>query len=124
MEYYCKTCDKTINHKSKNRHNKTKGQYFMKNYVTNIYNYNDIVWDDVETTLHENIISHNNKSNEFKIYVSCKINDDVEIKNYKDEFDLHAVLSTFLEPFKTLHDVGTLYIHVAVKMICKIFVKI
>ena len=55
----------------------------MKNYVTNIYKYNDIVWDDVENILHENIISHNNKFNEFKIYVSCKINDDVETKVYK-----------------------------------------
>ena len=118
MDYFCNICDKTINHISKNRHNKTKGHYFTKNYVTNKDNYNDIVWDDVETTLHENIISHNNKFNEFKIYVSCKINDDVEIKIYKDEFDLHAVLPTFLEPFKTLYDVGTLYVHVAGKMIC------
>ena len=118
MDYYCNICDKTINHKSKNRHNKTKGHYFMKKYVTNNYNYIDIVWDDVETTLHENIISHNNKLNEIKINVSCKINDDVEIKIYKDEFDLHAVLPTFLEPFKTLYDVGTLYVHVAGKMIC------
>ena len=45
----------------------------MKNFVTNFYNYNDIVWDHVEKILHENIISHNNKFNEFKIYVSCKI---------------------------------------------------
>ena len=90
----------------------------MKNYVTNNYIYNDIVWDDVETTFHENIISHNNKFNEFKIYVSCKVNDDVVIKIYKDEFDLHAVLPTFLEPFRTLYDVGTLYVHVAGKMIC------
>ena len=90
----------------------------MKNYVTNIYNYNDFVGDVVETTLHENIISQNNKFNEFKIYVSSKINDDVEIKKYKDEFDLHAVLPTFLEPFKALYNVGTLYVHVAGKMIC------
>ena len=55
----------------------------MKNFVTNIYKYNDIVWGDVEKLLHENIISHNNKFNEFKIYVSCKINDDVEIKYIK-----------------------------------------
>ena len=68
--------------------------------------------------LHENIISHNNKFNKFKIYESCKINDDVEVKVYKDEFDLHAVLPAFLEPFKTLYDVGTLYVHVAGKMIC------
>ena len=85
----------------------------MKKYVTNIYNYNDIVWDDVEKILHENIISHNNKFNEFKIYVSCKINDDVEIKGYKDEFDLHAVLPPFLG-----WDVNTLYVHVSCKMIC------
>ena len=32
----------------------------MKKYVTNIHNYNDFVWDDVEKILHENIISHNN----------------------------------------------------------------
>ena len=48
--------------------------------MTNTYDYNDIVWDDVENILHENNNSHNNKFNEFTIYVSCKINDDVEIK--------------------------------------------
>ena len=118
MDYYCNICDKTINHKSKNRHNKTERHYFMKTYVTNTYNYNDFVWDDFEKILHEDIISHNNKSNEFKIYVSCKLNDNVEIKRYKDEFELHAVLPTFLEPFKTLYDVGTLYVHDAGKMLC------
>ena len=91
MDFYCNICDETINHKPKNRHNKTKGHYFIKNYVTNNYKYKDIVCDDVETTLHENIISHNNKFNEFEIYVSCKMNDDVEKNIYKDEFDLHAV---------------------------------
>ena len=78
--FYCEICDKTINRKSENRLNKTKRHYFMKNYVTNSYNYNDIVWDDVEQILHENIISHNNKFNQFKIYVSCKIYEDVETK--------------------------------------------
>ena len=106
MDYFCNICDKTINHKSRNKHNETKRQYFMKNYVTNIYNYNDIVWDDVEKILHENVISHNKKFNEFKNYVSCNIKDDVEIKVYKDEFDLHVVLPTFL-------DVETLYVRVA-----------
>ena len=118
MTSYCNICDKSINHKSKNRHNKSKRHHSMKKYVINIYNYNDIVWDDVEKILHENIISHNNKFNEFKIYVLGKINDDVEIKVYKDEFDLHAALPIFLEPFKTLYDVGTLYVHVGGKMIC------
>ena len=60
MEYYCNICDKTINHKSEYSHNKTKNHYFMKNYVTNLYNYNDIVWGDVENILHENIFSHDN----------------------------------------------------------------
>ena len=60
MTYHCNICDKSINRKSRNKHNKLKRHYFMKkNYVTNIYNYNDIVWDDVEKILHENIISHN-----------------------------------------------------------------
>ena len=76
-------------------------------------NYNDIVWDDDEQILHENIISHVNKFKEFKIYVSCKINDDVEIKVYKDEHDLCVVLQTFL-------GVDTVYVHVASKMICNI----
>ena len=89
----------------------------MENYVTNTYNYNDIVWDDVEKILHENIIIHNNSFNEFKIYVLCKINDVVEIKVYKHEFDLSALLPTFLEPFKT-YDAGTLFVHVVGKMIC------
>ena len=52
----------------------------MKNYVTNIYKYNDIVWGDVEKILHENFISNSNKFAEFKIYVSCKINDVIQMK--------------------------------------------
>ena len=67
--FHCEIYDKTINHISKNRHNKTKRHHFMKNYVTNTYNYNEIVWDDVEKILHENIISHNNKFNDLKIFV-------------------------------------------------------
>ena len=82
MEYYCSICDKSINDKTRKKHEKTKRHYSMKNYVTNTYNYNDIVWDDVEKILHENIICHNNKYNEFKIFVLCKIIDDVEIKVY------------------------------------------
>ena len=86
----------------------------MKTSVTNIYNYNDIVWGDVENIFHENIISHDNKFNEFKTYVSCQINDDVEVKVYKNESDMRVVLPPFLG-----WDVGTLYVHVAGKMICK-----
>ena len=81
--------------------------------MTNIFNYNDIVWDDVENILHEHIISHNNKFIEFKIFVSCKINDDVEIKVYKDQLELRVVLPLFLG-----WNVNTLYVHVAGKMIC------
>ena len=55
----------------------------MKNFVTNFYNYNDIVWGDVERNLHENNISHNKKFIQFKFYVSFKIIDDVKIKVYK-----------------------------------------
>ena len=118
MIYYCIICDKSKNDKSESRHIKTKRQYFMKKYVTNFYNYKDFVWDDVEKILHENIISHNNKFNEFKSYVSCKINDNVETKVYKDQLDLRVVLPTFPEPFKTLYKVGTVYIQVAGKMLC------
>ena len=46
--FYCEICDKTINHNSKKRHDKTKRLYFMKNFVTNTYIYNDFVWVDVE----------------------------------------------------------------------------
>ena len=116
--YYCEICDKLINDKPRNKHNKTKSHYFMKNFVTNIYNYYDIVWDDVEKILHEYIISHNNKFNEFKLYVSCKINDDVEINVYKNEFDLRALLPIFLYRNK-IYDYGTTYVHVAGKMRCK-----
>ena len=118
MDYYCNICDKTINQKSKNRHNRTKRHCFMKNYLTNNYNYNDIVRDDVEKILHENNFNNNNKFNEFKIYVSWKINDDVEIKVDTDHLDLCAVLPTFLEPFKTLYKVGTVYIQIAGKILC------
>ena len=109
--YYCKICDKAIIHKSRSRHNKTKRHYYLKNYVTKNYNYNDIVWGDVEKYLHENIISHKSKFNEFKIIVSCKINDDIEIEVYKDEHDLCVVLDTFL-------GVDTIYVHVAGKIVC------
>ena len=88
MDYYCAICDRSINYKHRNKHDKTKRHYFMKNYVTNNYKYNDIVWSNVEKILHEKIISHNNKFDEFKIYVSCKINDDVEIKVYKSQSDM------------------------------------
>ena len=117
MNFYCNICDESINQKSRNKHNKLKRHYLMKNYVTNNYNYNDIVWDDVEKILHESIISQNDKLNEFKIYVSCKTNDDVELKVYKDELDLRVVLPTFLD-LETLYDMGRLYVHVAGKMIC------
>ena len=43
--------------------------------------------------------------------MSCKINDDVEKKVYKNESDLRVLLPTFLE--------GTLYVHIAGEMICK-----
>ena len=119
MDFYCETCDKSINDKRRNKHIKTKGHYFMKHYVTNIYNYKDIVWDDVENIFHENIISHDNKFNDFKTYVSCKINKDVEINVYKNTSDMLATLPTFFEPFKSLHEVGTLSLQVAGKMICK-----
>ena len=45
--------------------------------------------------------------------MSCKINDDVEIKVYKDEHDLCVVSHTLL-------GVDTLYVHVASKTICNI----
>ena len=108
--FFSEICGKTKNHKSKNRHYKTKRHYCMKNSVTNTYNYNDIVQDDVEKIVQENIISQNNNINEFKSFVSCKINDDKEIGVYKDEHDLCVVLHTFL-------GVETLYIHVAGKII-------
>ena len=111
MDYYCVICDRSINYKHRNKHNKTKRHYFLKNFVTNIYKYNDIVWGDVEKILHENIISHNNKFNEFKTYVSCKINDDVEIKVYKNHSDMKLVLSIFNEKEK-------LYVHIAGERIC------
>ena len=88
----------------------------MKNYVTNFFNYNDFVWDDVQKLFHENNISHNNKYNEFKIHVLCKIIDNVETKVYKNELDLCVVLPPFL-------DVETLYVYVAGKMICNIILE-
>ena len=74
----------------------------MKNYLTNTYHYNDI-----EQIVHENIISHN----EDKIYVSCKINDNIERKVYENEHNLSEVLHFNL-------DGATLYVDVAGKMIC------
>ena len=119
MDYYCAICDRSINYKHRNKHDKTKRHYFMKNYVTNIYKYNDIVWGDVEKILHENIISNSNKIDEIKIHVSCKINDDVEIKVYKSQSDLLLLLPTFNEPFKSKNiKMGTLYVHIAGEMIC------
>ena len=116
--FYCEICDKTMTHKSKNKHNKTKSHYFMKNYVINNYNYNDIVWGDVEDTIHDNIIIHKNKFNEFTTCVLCKINDNIEINIYKKSSDLNKVLPTFLPEYK-VYGMGTLYIQNAGKMICK-----
>ena len=90
----------------------------MKNFVTSIYNYSDIVWGDVENIVHDNIFSHKNKFNEFGIYVLCKINNNVKINVYKSSSDLNALLPFFLLQYK-IYDVGTLYIQVAGKMICK-----
>ena len=70
--FYCEICDERIINKSRNKHDKTKSHDFMKNYVTNIYNYSDIIWSDVEIILRDNIIIHKNKFNEFGIYVLCK----------------------------------------------------
>ena len=111
MDYYCAICDRSINYRHRNKHKKTKRHYFLKNFVINIYKYNDILWGDVEKILHENIIDHNNKFNEFEFYIRCKINDDVEIKVYKNNSDMHLVLSTFNEKEK-------LYVHIAGEMIC------
>ena len=116
--FYCEICDKTIFNKPRNKHNKTKSHDFMKNYVTNNYNYNDIVWDDVENIIHDNIIIHKNKFDEFKTCVSCKIIDDVEINVNKNASDMSVVLPTFFAEYK-VYDKGTLYIQIAGKLICK-----
>ena len=51
--------------------------------------------------------------------MSCKINDDVEIKVYKSQFDLRLLLPTFNEPFKSKNiKMGTLYVHIAGEKIC------
>ena len=110
MRFYCEMCDKTINRRSRNRHNKTNRHDFMKNDVTNIYNYNATVLDDIEDIFHEKIINHNNNIDEFETKVICKINDDIEIKFYKSQLDLHALMFPF-----SVKD--TLYVHVAGKTI-------
>ena len=115
---YCEICDKTISNKPRKKHNRTESHDFMKNYVTNNYNYNDIVWDDVEDIIHDNIIIHKNKFNEFKTCVSCKIKDDVEINVNKNASDMSVVLPIFFAEYKVF-DKGTLYIQIAGKMICK-----
>ena len=109
---------KKIINKSRNEHDKTKSHDFMKIYVTNIYNYSDIIWDDVENIIHDNIISHNNKFNEFGFYVLCKINNNVKINVYKSSSELHALLPIFLPQYKN-YDVGSLYFQVGGKMICE-----
>ena len=116
--FYCEICDKKVIDKSRNKHNKTKSHDFMKNYVVNIYNYSGFVWDDVENIIHDNIMSHKNKFNEFGIYVLCKINNNVKINVNKSLFELHALLPIFLPEYK-FYDVGTLFIQIAGKMICE-----
>ena len=70
--FYCELCGKRIINKSRNKHDKTKSHYFMKKFVTNIYNYNNIVRDDVENIIHDNFITHKKKFNEIVIYVLRK----------------------------------------------------
>ena len=115
--FYCEICIKKIINKSRNQHDKTKIHDYMKNYVTNIYNYSDIVWDDVENIIQDNIIIQKNKFNEFGIYVLCKTNKNVKRNVYKNSFELHALLPICL-PEYNFYDVGTLYIQIADKMIC------
>ena len=67
--FYCEICDKTIINKPRNKHNKTKSHDFMKNYVINYYNYNDIVWGDVENIIHDNIIIHKKNLMNLKLVV-------------------------------------------------------
>ena len=43
MDYYCAICDRSIYYKHRNKNDKTKRHYFMKNYVTNNHKYNDIL---------------------------------------------------------------------------------
>ena len=116
--FYCVICDKRIINKSRNKHGKTKGHDFMKNYVTKINKYSDILWSVVENILRDNIIIHKNKFNEFGIYVLCKINNNVKINVYKSSFELHALVPIFLPEYK-FYDVGKLYIQIADKMICE-----
>ena len=120
--FYCEICDKRIINKSRNKHHKTKSHDFMENYVTNIYNYSDIIWSDVENILRDNIIIHKNKFNEVGIYVLCKINNNVKINVYKSSFELHALLPICLPEYK-FYDVGTLYIQIVDKMICETICK-
>ena len=68
----------------------------MKNFVTNIYNYNNFVWDDVEKIIHDNIITHKKKFNDFVIFVLCKIN------VYKFSSELHMLLPIFLPQKKIM----------------------
>ena len=117
MDCYCNISDKTMNHKSRNKHDRTKRHYFMEKYVTNIYNCNDVVWDDVEKSFMRILLVIITKFNEFKIFVTCKINDDVEIKVIKGHLVLRAILPTFLDMCKH-YDVGTVYVHVDGKMLC------
>ena len=86
--------------------------------MTIIYNYSNIVWYDVENIIHDNIIIHKNNNNEFKTCVLCKINDNIERNVYKNSSDLNTLLPTFLAEYK-VYDMGTLYIQIAGKMICK-----
>ena len=58
-------------------------------------------------------MTNNNKFNEIKIYVSCRINDDVEIKVYKNQPNLRVLVY----PFTGL---DKLYVHVAGEKICEI----
>ena len=116
--FCCEICDQKIIDKSRNKHNKTKSHDFMKNYVTNIYNYSGIVWDDVENIIHDNINSHKNNFKEFGIYMLCKLKNNVKINVYKSSSDLNALIPIFLPQYK-VYDVGTLYIQIGGKMTCE-----
>ena len=73
--FYCQHCDKSINHKFKRRHIKSKSHLYMYyNIAINKYNIADVFWNNFESVIQDYIRNFDKKFYYFTILVKCTLN--------------------------------------------------